>query len=75
MIFTAEKKNNDCILHRFIFHNVFLNLVSDEKAISFVQAEKLYYESVLVDSSEIQKQIGGYYKFLIDNGIVMVIIK
>ena len=39
-------------------------MVLDEKAISFVQAEKLYYESVLVDSSEIQKQIGGYYMYI-----------
>ncbi|KAL4238597.1 hypothetical protein ACF0H5_003304 [Mactra antiquata] len=28
-----------------------------EKAISFIQAEKLYYESVLVDDSELQKHI------------------
>ena len=31
----------------------------DEKAISFIQAEKLYYENVLVDSSQLQKQIGN----------------
>lgn len=28
-----------------------------DKAISFIQAEKLYYESVLVDSTQLQKQI------------------
>ena len=36
----------------------------DEKAISFIQAEKLYYENVLVDSSQLQKQIGNvWYMF------------
>lgn len=32
---------------------------SDDKAISFIQAEKLYYESVLIDDTELQKHIGN----------------
>ena len=38
-----------------------LTLLLDDKAISFIQAEKLYYESVLIDDSELQKHIGEYY--------------
>jgi len=38
----------------------FLNFQLDEKAISFIQAEKMYYETVLIDDAELEKHLGRY---------------
>ena len=35
-----------------------LNAVKDEKAIQFIQAEKMYYETALIDTSLLQKKVG-----------------
>ncbi|KAK3093999.1 hypothetical protein FSP39_022749, partial [Pinctada imbricata] len=45
-----------CIKPNFV-RNLNLDLVSDDKAIHFVQAEKVYYESALIDTEGIQKKI------------------
>jgi len=38
----------------------FLYFQLDEKAISFIQAEKMYYETVLIDDAELEKHLGRY---------------
>lgn len=41
-------------------HHYILNLVLDEKAIHFIQAEKIYYESALIDTTDIQMKLGMF---------------
>uniref|UniRef100_K1QC03 Consortin N-terminal domain-containing protein n=1 Tax=Magallana gigas TaxID=29159 RepID=K1QC03_MAGGI len=38
-------------------HHYILNFVLDEKAIHFIQAEKIYYESALIDTTDIQMKL------------------
>lgn len=41
-------------------HHYILNFVLDEKAIHFIQAEKIYYESALIDTTDIQMKLGMF---------------
>lgn len=40
---------------------IFFNQNPDDKAIHFIQAEKLYYENALISTEEIQKKLGKYF--------------
>ena len=44
-----------------------MTLNIDEKAIHFIQAEKIYYESALIDTTDIQKKLGMvfFYKDMV----------
>ena len=39
---------------------IFLKWYSDDRAIHFIQAEKLYYENALISTEEIQKKLGKW---------------
>lgn len=39
----------------------------DEKAIQFLKAEKIYYETALIDTKEMQTKLGKILSLLITN--------
>ena len=41
-----------------------------DKAIQFLQAERLYYETALVDTTELQQKIGNLFKLLFEQYFV-----
>lgn len=36
----------------------YFNKYTDDKAVHFIQAEKVYYESALIDTTDIQHKLG-----------------
>lgn len=52
------------LLHKSFILCDFLNCIQVEKAIHFIQAEKLYYENALINTEEIKKKLGNLSYFI-----------